>query len=174
VIQGIIMSMKVNKITFVDIDHDHNACRGEAVERAELICTQRGVRLTDIRKRVLELVWRGHKPLGAYDILNVLQKERSGAAPPTVYRALDFLLEHGLIHKLESINAFVGCTDPETPHRAQFLICEKCGTTAELNDLRIDEAISDQAKAVGFRVLRRTIEVEGTCPLCMEILAKIS
>ena len=168
------MPKQGNKITFIDIDHDHNACRGEAVGRAELICTKRGVRLTDIRKRVLELVWRGHKPLGAYDILDELQKERSGAAPPTVYRALDFLIEHGLIHKLESINAFVGCTDPETPHRAQFLICGKCGTTAELNDLRIDEAISDQAKAVGFRVLRRTIEVEGTCPRCTEILAKIS
>ena len=65
-IQGIIMSKKEKKITFIDIDHDHNACQGEAVGRAELICTQRGVRLTDIRKRVLELVWRGHKPLGAY------------------------------------------------------------------------------------------------------------
>jgi Fur family zinc uptake transcriptional regulator len=171
-IQGIIMSKKGNKITFVDIDHDHNACQWEAVGRAELICAQRGLRLTDIRKRVLELVWRGHKPLGAYDILDVLKKERSGAAPPTVYRALDFLLKHGLIHKLESINAFVGCTDPETPHRAQFLICEKCGTTAELNDLRIDAAISDQAKAAGFSVLRRTIEVEGTCPHCKEILAR--
>jgi Fur family zinc uptake transcriptional regulator len=174
VIQGIIISKKGNEITFVDINHDHNACRGEAVGRAELICNQRGVRLTDIRKRVLELVWRGHKPLGAYEILNALQKERSSAAPPTVYRALDFLLEHGLIHKLESINAFVGCTDPETPHRAQFLICEKCGTTAELNDLRIDEAISDQAIAVGFKVLRQTIEAEGTCPHCTEILEKSS
>lgn len=162
------MSEKAAKITFIDHNHDHNACRGEAVERAELICTQRGVRLTDIRKRVLELVWRGHKPLGAYEILELLQKERSGAAPPTVYRALDFLLEHGLIHRIESLNAFVGCTDPETPHRAQFLICEKCGTTAELNDPRIDAAISDQANAVGFSVLRRTIEVEGTCPHCTE------
>jgi Fur family zinc uptake transcriptional regulator len=173
VIQGVIMSKQGNKITFIDIDHDHNACRGEAVRRAELICAQRNVRLTDIRKRVLELIWLGHKPLGAYNILDILQKERSGAAPPTVYRALDFLLEHGLIHKLESINAFVGCTDPETPHRAQFLICTKCGTAAELNDLRIDKAINDQAKAVGFVVQRRTIEVEGTCPHCYEIHAKV-
>ncbi len=168
-IQGILISKKGNKITFVDKNHDHNACQGEAVGRAELICNQRGVRLTNIRKRVLELVWGGHKPLGAYEILNVLQKERSNAAPPTVYRALDFLLEHGLIHKLESVNAFVGCTDPETPHRAQFLICGNCGTTAELNDLRIDEAISDQAKALGFKVLRQTIEVEGTCPYCTQV-----
>ena len=162
------MSKKAVEMTFIDHNHDHNACRRDAVERAELICTQRSVRLTDIRKRVFELVWRGHKPLGAYEILDALQKERSGAVPPTVYRALDFLLEHGLIHRIERLNAFVGCSDPEIPHLAQFLICTKCGTTAELNDTRIDAAINDQAKAVGFSVLRRTIEVEGTCPHCTE------
>lgn len=151
---------------FVDHDHDHNACQGEALARAEVICAERGVRLTDTRKRVLELVWCGHKPLGAYEILDMLRDERGGAAPPTVYRALEFLLEHGLIHRIESLNAYMGCTDPETPHRAQFLICAQCGTTAELNDPRIDAAISEQASAAGFTVDRRTIEVEGTCPHC--------
>lgn len=155
-------------IAFVDHDHDHNACQGEALERAETICAERGVRLTDIRKRVLELVWCGHKPLGAYEILDMLRGERDGAAPPTVYRALEFLLEHGLIHRIESLNAYMGCTDPETPHRAQFLICAQCGTTAELNDPRIDAAIGEQAAAAGFTVNRRTIEVEGTCPHCAE------
>jgi len=151
---------------FIDHDHDHDACQDGALDRAVAICAERGVRLTDIRKRVLELVWRGHKPLGAYDILDVLRSERDGAAPPTVYRALDFLLEHGLIHRIESLNAFVGCPDPETPHRAQFLICGTCGTTAELNDPRIDAAINEQAAEVGFSINRRTIEVEGTCPHC--------
>ena len=165
------MSKKGNKITFINQDHDHNLCRGKAVGQAELICNKRGVRLTSIRKRVLELVWDGHKPLGAYNILDILQKERSGAAPPTVYRALDFLLKHGLIHKLESINAFVGCTDPDTPHRAQFLICTNCGTTAELNDFLIDKAIDDRAKDIGFSVLSRTIEVRGTCPQCPKTVA---
>ena len=166
------MSSKTTVPAFIEHEHDHNACRGEAMDRAEAICAERGLRLTDIRKQVLQLVWNGHKPLGAYEILDMLRGERDGAAPPTVYRALEFLLEHGLIHRIESLNAFVGCTDPETPHRAQFLICKNCGTIAELNDPRIDAAIEEQAVAVGFTVNRRTIEVEGTCPHCMETSAK--
>lgn len=162
------MSKESTASAFVEHDHDHSACRGEALGRAETICSARGVRLTEIRRRVLEHVWCGHKPLGAYEILDMLRDERQKTAPPTVYRALDFLLEHGLIHRIESLNAFVGCTDPETPHRAQFLICEQCGTTAELKDPRIDAAISEQAVAAGFSVNRRTIEVEGVCPHCAE------
>ena len=160
------MTVDNTESAFAEHDHDHNACQGEALERAEVICAERGVRLTEIRKRVLELVWSGHKPLGAYDILDAMRQERDGAAPPTVYRALEFLLGLGLIHRIESLNAFVGCTDPETPHRAQFLICDQCGTTAELNDPRIDAAIGERAAAAGFTVNRRTIEVEGTCPHC--------
>lgn len=160
------MTVRTATSAFIDHDHDHQACQGQALDRAETICEERGLRLTEIRKRVLELVWSGHKPLGAYEILDILRSERDGAAPPTVYRALDFLLENGLIHRIESLNAYMGCTDPETPHRAQFLICAQCGTTAELNDPRIDAAISEQATAAGFTVERRTIEVEGTCPHC--------
>ena len=137
VIKELTMTVDNTAPAFAEHDHDHKACQGEALERAELICAERGVRLTDTRKRVLELVWSGHKPLGAYDILDALRRERDGAAPPTVYRALEFLMGLGLIHRIESLNAFVGCTDPETPHRAQFLICDQCGTTAELNDPRI-------------------------------------
>ncbi|NQV99504.1 MAG: transcriptional repressor [Rhodospirillales bacterium] len=162
------MSAETAAPAFAEHDHDHDACQDEALGRAEAICAERSVRLTDIRKRVLELVWRGHKPQGAYDILDALRKERDGAAPPTVYRALEFLLGLGLIHRIESLNAFVGCTDPETPHRAQFLICNSCGTTAELNDPRIDAAIGERAAAAGFSVNRRTIEVEGTCPHCRQ------
>ncbi len=160
------MTGKTAGSAFVDHDHDHNACRGQALVRAQAICTERGVRLTEIRRQVLEHVWRGHKPLGAYEILDMLRDNRQKTAPPTVYRALEFLLQHGLIHRIESLNAFVGCTDPETPHRAQFLICNQCGVTAELNDPRIDAAIGEQAAAAGFTVNRRTIEVEGTCPHC--------
>ena len=109
-----------------DTRHDHRHCLKDALDRAAALCRDRGVRLTPIRRRVLELVWSGHRPLGAYDILDALQAERRGAAPPTVYRALDFLREQGLVHRIESRNSFVGCPDPDTPHGGQFLICRTC------------------------------------------------
>lgn len=149
-----------------DTSHDHRHCLKDALDRAAALCRDRGVRLTPIRRRVLELVWGGHRPLGAYDILDALQAERSGAAPPTVYRALDFLREQGLVHRIESRNSFVGCPDPDTPHGGQFLICCTCGQAAELNDSAIDDAIRLSAARAGFVVGRRTIEIEGECPNC--------
>jgi Fur family zinc uptake transcriptional regulator len=115
---------------------------------------------------VLELVWVGHRPLGAYDILDSLKVERSNAAPPTVYRALDFLRDQGLVHRIESRNSFVGCPRPDKPHGGQFLICRCCGQAAELDDADIDDAIRSSAARAGFAVARRTVEIEGECPSC--------
>src|SRR5918999_799750 len=103
--------------------HDHLSCIGDALDRAAVLCDQRGARLTPLRRRVLELVWRGHEPVGAYDLLAQMGR----AAPPTVYRALDFLIEQGLVHRIESLNAYVGCDRPEAAHASQFLICTDCG-----------------------------------------------
>ena len=153
---------------FFDTDHDHGRCLNSALDRARAICKQRGTRLTPLRRRVLQLVWGGHKPLGAYDILDTLKRERRGAAPPTVYRALAFLLQQGLVHRIESRNAFVGCCLPETPHGGQFLICLVCGLAAELNDVRIDTAIRNGAASAGFVVAHGAIEVEGLCPHCQD------
>ena len=91
--------------------HDHDACVDDAMARAEAICGAQGARLTPMRRRVLELVWNGHRPRGAYDILEDLASDGKKPAPLTVYRALDFLVEQGLVHRLESLNAFVGCAD---------------------------------------------------------------
>lgn len=158
---------KFNKIeTFLADDHDHDRCQGDALDRAAALCETRGVRLTPLRRRVLELVWSSHRPIGAYEILDTLRGERQGAAPPTVYRALDFLLEQGLVHRVSSLNGFVGCMTPEAPHAVQFLICRSCGQAAELSDPRIDDAIRDSAAKAGFVAGRRTIEVEGLCPHC--------
>ena len=151
---------------FSEVSHDHDACIQTAVLKAREICARRGVRLTQLRERVLELVWSSHKPVGAYDILNMLQSERGGAAPPTVYRALEFLLENGLIHRIESLNAFVGCNKPGTDHAWQFLICRSCGRAAEISDPDLDTAIVDAASRAGFKVQRRTIELAGLCPRC--------
>lgn len=159
-------SMALKMKPFPDRSHDHDACVKKAVEVAQEICTRRNVRLTPLRQRVFELVWGSRRPVGAYDILGVLQTERGGAAPPTVYRALEFLLENALIHRIESSNSFVGCAKPGRDHAWQFLICRACGRVAEISDTDLDEAISAAAEIAGFTIQRRTIELGGLCAEC--------
>ena len=147
--------------------HDHDHCVSHALAEADSLCARQGVRLTALRKRVLELVWQSHKSLGAYDILAVLsEQDGRRAAPPTVYRALDFLLENGLVHRIASLNAFIGCNHPEHPHQGQFLICRLCHTAIELERPAIAEAIDSAAGSVGFSVEGQTVEVVGLCSNC--------
>ena len=146
--------------------HDHDACVDDALEQAGVLCRARGARLTPVRRRVLELVWNGHKPRGAYDILNDLATDGRRPAPLTVYRALDFLVEQGLVHRLESLNAFIGCPHPGGGHASQFLVCERCDTATEINDPAVTAAISQSAEAMGFQVGRQIVEVSGICPKC--------
>ncbi|AGA88777.1 zinc uptake transcriptional repressor Zur [Stutzerimonas stutzeri] len=147
--------------------HDHDHCVSHALAEADSLCARQGVRLTALRKRVLELVWQSHRPLGAYDILAVLsEQDGRRAAPPTVYRALDFLLENGLVHRIASLNAFMGCNHPEHPHQGQFLICRNCHTAIELEQPAIAAAIDSAACSVGFAVEGQTVEVVGLCSNC--------
>jgi len=148
--------------------HDHRTCIADALGKADALCDRRSARLTELRRRVLELVWRSHEPVGAYEILERLQRGTRRAAPPTVYRALDFLLEHGLVHRLESLNAYVGCPHPEQRHTSQFLICRNCSGVAEIYDPGISTAVSTSAAASGFVVSRLTIELQGLCPRCRD------
>ncbi|QIB50373.1 Fur family transcriptional regulator [Pseudomonas sp. OIL-1] len=156
---------------FIQIDphhpHDHSQCVSEALDAAEQLCAQAGVRFTVLRKRVLELVWQSHKPLGAYDILEALAREDDRrAAPPTVYRALDFLLEQGLVHRIASLNAFIGCASPEHRHEGQFLICRSCRIAIELDQPAIRDAIAASAASLGFAVEGETVEITGLCAQC--------
>ena len=147
--------------------HDHSHCVHSALSEADTLCAQKGLRLTALRRRVLELVWQSHKPLGAYDILAVLsEQDGRRAAPPTVYRALDFLLENGLVHRISSLNAFVGCVHPEHAHQGQFLICRECHAAIELEQKAISDAIIHSARDVGFIVEAQTVEVVGLCSGC--------
>ncbi|WP_309347517.1 Fur family transcriptional regulator [Telmatospirillum sp.] len=147
--------------------HDHADCVRSALDVAAQCCEKHGARFTALRRRVLELVWSSHEPVGAYALLDTLKTEGHAAAPPTVYRALDFLIEQGLVHRLERLNAFVGCPRPDSSHSAHFLICTACGRAVEMSDdPAIDDAVRLAAETVGFTVSRQTIEVEGLCPDC--------
>lgn len=146
------------------------------LERAEALCQTRGVQLTPLRRDVLRLVLEAEAPIGAYALLDQLKASRAKAAPPTVYRALDFLLEQGLIHRLERLNAFMGCNEALEGHGAhhdhahdhphQFLICRGCGATQEISDHGVAEAISAAVAKAGFSAARATVEIEGFCGKC--------
>ena len=153
------------ELQFISGEHDHRRCMTNAMANAEHICQQRGQRFTALRRRVFELVWQQHKPIGAYEVLEKLQKN-GRAAPPTVYRTLDFLLDLGLIHRINSLNAYVGCVQPEYPHDGQFLICTSCKAFAELDSPLITTTIEQSAADVDFEVHRHTVEIMGLCPRC--------
>ena len=156
-----------------------DAATEASLDRAAALCAQRGAQLTELRRQVLRLVIGAGQPLGAYALLDQLRASRAGAAPPTVYRALDFLVEQGLIHKVERLNAFIGCIDaldhPEDcgcgeqhDHPHQFLICSRCGAAAEISDPGVALALARVARAAGFAPRRATVEVEGICARCAE------
>lgn len=149
-------------------DHDHQHCIEEALHRAREICTSRKQRLTAIRELVLKLIWQSHKPLGAYDLLPALAEAGFNSAPPTVYRALDFLQAQGLVHRIASLNAFIGCPSPQHRHDGCFLICDSCGTVVEMDSDRLLSKIKQEASDVGFEIHQPTVELSGLCPNCRE------
>ena len=128
------------------------------------MCAARKLRFTAIRRAVLKAVWQSHSPVGAYDILAKLNAKGAKHAPMVVYRALDFLLENGLVHRIASQNAFIGCTHPGVEHDSQLLICRRCGTVAEIDSVPVAHAL--KAAAPGFTIEQRTIEISGVCPHC--------
>ena len=151
---------------FKSANHAHARCLKSALTKAESVCQARGVRLTRLRRRVLELVLGSHEPVKAYEVLEQLGTQRKRAAPPTVYRALDFLQEEGFVHRIESMNAYIGCGEPGHQGASQFLICHKCGEVAELDDDEIFAVIFKKAKRLGFRIDDQTVELKGLCKSC--------
>ena len=139
---------------------------GEILRRAERLCHDRGARLTTQRRTVLELLCASDRPLSAYEILDRMRATTRNPAPPTVYRALEFLLDQGLVHKLESLHAFVGCSHPEHPHASQFLICSDCGAVSEMGSDEVARSLRKAEKALGFKTARPVVELLGTCADC--------
>lgn len=148
--------------------HDHEQCLNRALENAERVCRSRSLRFTTLRRNTLELVWRSHKPVGAYDVMEGLRGLGHRPAPPTAYRALEFLHRAGLIHRLESLNAFIGCADPESVHAGQFFICDRCHRVAEIEDTGLNRQISHYADELDFTTRQQTIEVHGRCGDCRD------
>ena len=149
--------------------HDHARCIQRAVATAEKICAAKQVNLTPIRRRILEIVWRQHEPIGAYEILAELARDRDKAAPPTVYRALGFLQEAGLVHRLDTLNAFLGCDRPQDQHAGQFLVCRQCRRVAEIEDSVLNRALRERADALGFRLEASAVEIKAVCSQCAKV-----
>lgn len=156
--------------TTVGIKSDHQHCVNKMVSDAIVICQQRGVRLTVLRQTVLTLILNSDKPLGAYQLLHALEQQSGKTiAPPTIYRTLDFLIQQGLIHKISSLNAFIGCLYPTHPHVGHFLICESCGTTTEIELPSLTNNLMYCAQQLNFQINKQqTIELSGRCLQCQQ------
>lgn len=144
----------------------------DRIERARNIVEGAGERFTPLRAHVLELIIEDGKAIKAYDLLDRLKPDLGSPKPPTVYRALEFLSRHGLIHRVEALNAFIACDhgythhhdgegDAHAHHLAEFFICENCSSVEERhahdhNDCRPD----------GFAISRSVVEHYGTCGKC--------
>jgi len=148
--------------------HDHAQCVDAALYAAEAVCRENGARMTEIRRRVLELIWESHRPVKAYELLERLSGEGRSVKPPTVYRALDFLFENGLIHRIETLNAVIGCADPAGEHSGYFLVCDRCETVTELASSAVDRLLGEEARRLGFIVHRQSVEIFGRCASCTD------
>jgi Fur family zinc uptake transcriptional regulator len=146
--------------------HDHAACVSTALAAAEARSTDEGLRLTPVRRKVLEILVQEHRALGAYALLDKLREAGFGSQPPVAYRALEFLTRHGFAHKIERLNAFVACSHPGPNHAPAFMICRICDAVAEAQASPADGGLGDAAEAVGFRIEKTVVEAEGVCPAC--------
>ncbi|WP_254436767.1 Fur family transcriptional regulator [Ruegeria arenilitoris] len=146
--------------------HDHESCVETALSTAEARCKEEGLRLTPVRRKVLELLLQEHRALGAYAILDRLREEGFGSQPPVAYRALDFLVQNGFVHKIERLNAFVACSHPGAAHSPAFMICRKCDAVAEAHSAPAKGVLGAAARAAGFEIERTVVEAEGICPDC--------
>lgn len=149
-------------------DHDHRSCAASILEAAERICADRRVRLTEKRRQVLEIIAKSHSAAGAYEILEKMAGPKGRPAPVIVYRALDFLMAQGLVHRLASLNAFIACANPQSDHGSQFLICHDCRAVMEFSNPTLGTAIHEGAQAAGFSVEASMVEVSGLCADCAQ------
>ena len=160
--------MEALPVRFPSRQHNHSSCVNKLLGDAEEECRRQKLRFTEHRRKVLEIIASSHKPLGAYDILEQMNFSGRRQAPVVAYRALDFLINLGLVHRLNSLNAFVACMAVGEDHTAQFLICRQCKNVGELKSNRVSERIEKDAMEAGFQVDQQLVEIIGICYECVE------
>jgi Fur family zinc uptake transcriptional regulator len=161
--------MTMTKPAFPTPDHDHGRCAADALAHAERVCRSRAQKFTPIRRQVLEALLSSHRPLGAYEVIDQLATHRSRPAPITVYRALEFLMTNGLVHRIESRNAYLACAhDHDAASMVAFLICEHCGSVGEIVAGPATQSLNDAARQTGFVPKLSVVEITGTCAHCQE------
>ncbi|HET7888933.1 MAG TPA: transcriptional repressor [Bradyrhizobium sp.] len=159
--------MSLAKPTFPAPGHDHGRCTADAIRHAERVCAKRAQKFTPIRRQVLEALLSSHRPLGAYEVIEELARSKPRPAPITVYRALDFLMENGLVHRIESRNAFLACAhDHDAAAMVAFLICERCGLVGEVPAAPLAQSLNVSARTTGFTPKMSVVEITGICAHC--------
>lgn len=148
--------------------HDHAHCSHDVLAEADRIARDRRLRLTPVRRRALEILLESHRAMGAYDVLERLAEDGYGNQPPVAYRALEFLVEHGLAHRIRRLNAFTACMQPGAAHAPAFFICDSCDAIAEVSEAAVRHLLNETAAAIGFTVTRVNVEALGTCPACAQ------
>ena len=147
-------------------DHDHGACYGDAMQEIEKHCYEKKLQLTPLRRKVFEFLLRDHKPLGAYEILDLLREQGFASTPPIAYRVLDFLVKQGFVHKIQRLNAFIACSHPGSSHSPAFMICRKCEKVAELDE-QVSGIELKKSTPLDFRIEETTVEMRGICTSCI-------
>ena len=156
-----------NSMASLEPHHDHAKCTAELLSRAEQTCALQGARLTGQRRDVLNCVAQSHSAVGAYDIIERMASAGPRPAPITVYRALDFLMENGLVHRIESRNAYLACAhDHDAAAMVAFLICDQCGSVGEIPAAPVAQSVNAAARASGFAPKMSVVEIAGTCAHC--------
>ena len=162
-------AMSLAKPAFPAPNHDHGRCTADGIAHAEQVCARRAQKFTPIRRQVLEALLSRHRPLGAYEVIDELAKSMPRPAPITVYRALDFLMENGLVHRIESRNAFLACAhDHDETSMVAFLICDRCGSVGEIPAAPVAQSLNAAARATGFAPKLSVVEIAGTCAHCQK------
>ncbi|MFM0737602.1 Fur family transcriptional regulator [Paraburkholderia xenovorans] len=146
--------------------HAHGESQEAALALADEYCRERGEKLTPIRRKVLELLLNSGRATKAYSLLDDMRQIHPGSAPPTVYRALDFLLSAGLVHRIESINAFTVCHDLTQCQHGILVVCQQCGNVTELHQPKLRQALVAQIESSGYRLASDEIELKGLCSNC--------
>lgn len=151
---------------------NHENCISTTINQVEKICAENGLRFTKIRKAVLEIIWESHRPIKAYDILTKISNINYSEKPPTVYRALDFLMENGFVHKINSLNSYVGCSHPNEHSDCYFIICSICNEVQECCDSTITKTIKKILNKNTFKHDYIALEVNGQCNYCSDVSDK--